>query len=73
MTRCKSCNAPIIFARTLAGLMPVDEAPSPDGNVELTRMHGEQRARVVTPGSSETLYKAHFATCPNAAAHRRSR
>ncbi len=34
--RCRSCRAPIVWARTPAGrLMPLDPTPTDDGNVEI--------------------------------------
>jgi hypothetical protein len=55
---CRSCQAPIVFFRTAAGLnIPID-------------------ARTVRPTDTEhdpKRHVAHFATCPNAAAHRRRR
>lgn len=37
MSRCRSCNAEIVWATTLIGgkAMPVDPTPSPDGNLLL--------------------------------------
>lgn len=71
---CSSCTAAIIWATTAAGKpLPVDAAPCADGNIALEQ-----------PGAFATYlrkgqvhegprYKAHFATCPHAAAHRRPR
>ncbi len=70
---CRSCGAPITFALTpKRRRIPLDVAPSPDGNLELKLIAGEQYAFTVQPGSgSSPLYKSHFATCPQAAQHRR--
>lgn len=79
MNRCRSCNAEIRWAKTAAGKrMPLDLEPSPTGNVQLGLVGGEEIAIVVGPAdavaaqaSGEQLYLSHFATCPNAAQHRR--
>lgn len=58
ITRCRSCQARIIFLTTAAGKkMPVD-------------------ADTVEPNDEEfdsERHESHFATCPNAGQHRRSR
>lgn len=77
---CDSCGAPITWASTSTGKrMPVDRDPHPDGNVMLRpRQRGEGlEATVLGPldrleqGRVHQLYRPHFATCPNAARHRR--
>lgn len=72
---CRSCDAPIIWAGSVATgkPMPVDAVPTPDGNVELRRV-GFQRAMAVVhaagtglfPATDQPLRKSHFATCPQA-------
>lgn len=80
MSRCRSCNALIRWARTTAGkAMPLD--PEPDlehGNILLCLVGGEEIATVLTGNElassrarRDPLYFAHFATCPHAAEHRR--
>lgn len=73
---CRSCGAPIIWAKTLGGLnMPLDAEPNPDGNVVLA--HGLAIVRekpsfeVRGEREGETRHTSHFATCPFAAQHRR--
>jgi hypothetical protein len=59
-TQCSSCGASIVWFRTLAGKkMPVDESSTQptDAAHQLDL----------------TRHKSHFATCPNANQHRRSR
>jgi hypothetical protein len=63
MPKCKSCGAEIRFLETKTGsLMPVDVPPA--------------RVLVEREGNGQTWYglvdgyTSHFATCPNAAAHR---
>lgn len=54
--RCESCQAPIIWLKTVSGKnMPVDRAPGVNSTM-------------VFDGDKHT---SHFATCPNAAKHRR--
>jgi hypothetical protein len=54
--------------------MPVDALPAADGNVLVL---ADGKARVLTAAERGryvgTLYKSHFATCPQAAQHRRAR
>jgi hypothetical protein len=75
LSRCRSCHAQIRWVK-MGGTTPmaVDALPANDGSV-LILVNGNarvvpvaDRARCVTP-----LYKSHFATCPNAVAHRRRR
>lgn len=77
---CRACQAKIIWARTPNGkAMPVDGQPVEDGNVKLERVHGKLTAFVLGPLELELepdgvqLFKAHFATCPNAHEFRRRR
>lgn len=60
--------------------MPLDAAPADDGTVLLALVGGEWCAAVL--GGDELrqervlrtpLHVSHFATCPNASTHRRSR
>jgi hypothetical protein len=59
--------------------MPIDPAPVPGGNLVLEDNpdpspfgHPGPVASVVTPGDDER-FVSHFATCPNAARHRKDR
>ena len=75
MSRCRDCQADIIFARTHAGkLMPLDperrEPGDPAANVAVSRDHtGRFLARVLKPTEDdkpepfEWLAIPHFATC----------
>ena len=67
---CKSCGARIIWAITGNGKkMPVDAKPTDKGNIVL---EGEEPVAVyVDPGTG--THTSHFATCPNAAEHRKSK
>lgn len=73
MNRCRSCGAAIRWVLLPGGKrMPVDAAPAVDGSVLLgandtaSVLAVADRARCTAP-----LYKSHFATCPQAAQHRR--
>ena len=69
---CKSCGAPVIWKVTEGGKkIPIDPEPCEDGNLILfgTGAHPLSMMKIWTGDK----YKSHFATCPNAAAHRRPR
>lgn len=72
--RCRSCAAPIIWARstTTGALMPLDAEPHEDGNCELVDagviVHGADRPMFAGP-----LHLTHFVTCPDADAWRHQR
>ena len=69
MSMCRSCNAPIEWRRTLSGTrIPIDPSPVENGNVVLLT---GGLCKVVAPG--EGTHVSHFATCPNAAAHRKAK
>ena len=64
--RCKSCKAPIFWARTDNDrAIPLDPQQRLDGNVVL---FGEGECRVVKAG--EGRYVTHFTSCPKASSHR---
>lgn len=77
MSECKSCHAPIRWARTVAGKnMPLDVdelgevAIFDDGNVEQIGWDGPlRRVQVVAPRPG--LHRSHFASCPSAREHRK--
>lgn len=77
VTQCSTCKASIIFAKTAQGKdMPVDAEPSPNGNVRL-RDTGMGQPLAVVYGTVKQfgatgLRTSHFATCPDAARHRRA-
>lgn len=80
--QCQSCDAAVVWAVTAKGRrMPVNATPDPAGNVVLVDqgisspplalvIHTE-RQQTETP--VDALHTSHFQTCPNAAAHRRTR
>lgn len=72
MPACKSCGAPIRWARSVNDKpILLDAEPHEQGNLELSG----GVARYVTPdlNAIETRYRSHFATCPNADEHRKPR
>lgn len=75
--RCRSCGAAIIWAKTCGGKrMPVDAAPSADGNLVLIESAQFTEVSVVSevsPFPGRDRHKSHFATCPNAPQHRKPR
>lgn len=82
MSRCKSCRADVDWAVTAEGKwMPVDTAPTPDGNVLLEPRTGQPAIATVLGAAAaqnaaadgKTLRKSHFATCPNSKKHRKAR
>lgn len=76
MSKCGSCGAEIVWAKTAAGRkMPLDNTPHPAGRIDLgadgfATVLGAKRATEVQV-EGRKLYQSHFATCPNAAQHRR--
>lgn len=83
---CRSCQAPILWTETANGeRMPVDEKPNQlHGNVLLEFTDDSPApkllAGVLTRGQAagaraeqKRLYRSHFASCPDADRHRRSR
>lgn len=76
MSRCASCSAEILWAvSTKTGkLMPVDPAPTRMGTLLITNRDGQAWAtplsKMAAPGP---LHVSHFATCPNAASHRKEK
>lgn len=79
---CRSCGAPMVFVKTIFGKrIPLDVEPNMEkGNVVVANgvaiyISGPKRegeARVVAERVGLRLYTSHFATCPDAAEHRKS-
>jgi hypothetical protein len=69
VANCRTCSAPIDWARTENGkAIPLDLAPVTGGNIELDSFGV---ARVVRP--SQALRRiSHFVTCVGAAKHRKA-
>jgi hypothetical protein len=75
---CKSCGARVLWVQLLprGTTAPLDDKPSTAGNVRLSK--GGTVAKVLNKTelaaarrNSEQLYTSHFATCSNAASHRK--
>lgn len=72
MSECRSCGAPITWAITDNGKrIPLDAEPAPNGNLIL--VDGVARTPRIDDDVPFLQYVSHFATCPNAQQHRRSR
>ena len=76
---CTTCEAPLLWARTPTGRnIPLDPEPAAEGNIVLYDGDSPDAPKlaVVTHASQATglpRYRAHFASCPHADAHRRAR
>lgn len=72
---CRTCNARIIWARTVNGkAIPVDADVSKAGNVRLSWESADVKAEVIGPAHAfgqTGLRASHFVTCPNADEWRR--
>lgn len=81
MSHCRSCGAPVRWARTLTGkAIPLDTEPDPAGNIALddTGDPNAPQARVLAGvdlfdarSAGATLWLSHFVTCPEAGKWRR--
>lgn len=67
---CKSCGAAIIWRQHPAtkSPMPLNAEPDPNGSMVLV---GDKWAMLAQVATNRPRYMPHFATCPNAAAHRK--
>jgi hypothetical protein len=73
-TNCRSCGADILWVWSIRHKkMPVDAEPSERGNLILTDAPGGGSMAVRARDGDRELYTSHFATCPNAKAHRKPR
>jgi hypothetical protein len=75
MTRCRSCQAPMLWARTEKGRrIPLDVEPYAGDDPRGLFVLRAGVAVAVPAGAfeDEPRYRSHFATCPDASAHRRS-
>jgi hypothetical protein len=72
---CRSCEAPITFARTAKGhRMPIEPAKNGNGNLKLQPSLDPKEPPLavnVAPGTG--THVSHFATCPHAPQHRKER
>ncbi len=68
-SRCRSCSAPIFFAKTCTGKnAPIDWTPRPDGNLQV--MCVDELAWILNKDEDDQAnvdhFVSHFATCPQA-------
>ena len=81
MTRCRSCNADLLWGLTVKGRrLPLNATPTEDGTVVLAEegpgtYEKPTRCHVLGAGASSDLprYTSHFATCTDAARYRHHR
>jgi hypothetical protein len=82
VSACRSCGAEIWWAYTAQGRrVPLDADPTPSGNLYVVDVPDtpveDPFVAVVTkyrqPPAGAPLYQSHFASCPQAAQHRRPR
>ena len=83
MTKCRSCQAEIRWAKTPGGArMPLDVSPAPGGNVAVLESKngpiavvlnakGEAAMPFLQPSPDAPRYLSHFVTCPSAGLHRK--
>jgi len=66
---CSSCGAPIVWGRTATGKpMPLDAEPV---DMRGLLMRDRFSGSVITLELAYPVHRTHFATCPNAASHRK--
>ena len=76
-SKCRACGAEVYWAMSANGRkMPVDAAVNDKGNI-LMQIDSEGNLRFITVRGTANLkrnrYTSHFATCPYAAAFRKTR
>lgn len=71
--RCRSCDALIVWAMFASGrLMPLDAERVKGGRIVLVpSSKSTPRAEMLPPDPDAVRYVSHFASCPNAAEHRK--
>lgn len=82
-SRCRTCHAYILWARTTTGgVMPIDWRRNPDGNVVLVFEPNTDKPLAMVVGPADTLspdakamprHMPHYATCPQADEWRRKK
>lgn len=71
-TKCKSCGAPIRWAKTPSGSsVPLDAEPVASGNVALRSDGIAIYLKAGEPRPAGATFVSHFATCPDAKQHRK--
>lgn len=70
--RCRSCAAPIRWVKTSGGkATPLDAEPVADGEWQIADGYAVQLGTSLF--AAPERYRVHWATCPSASEHRRSR
>lgn len=73
MSECKSCRAPILWAKTKAGKrIPLNAEPDPTGNVVIEDGVAVVLRRGDGPGPTVRRYTSHLANCGQAGLWRKS-
>jgi len=69
---CRSCGAEIVWVETEnKKRMPIDAEPTDAGKFVLEDEGTDTPRALYRPGANGERFTSHFATCPNAAEHRR--
>ena len=76
MSTCRSCGAEILWARTPSGkAMPLDAVPNLAGEAilvnDIVQVSRALADAAIDAGRADDVYIVHWATCPNAKAHRK--
>lgn len=75
MSKCRSCDAELVWAVTVNGKrIPLDAEPAerPQGLFRLEAPPRVGEAPLAVSVAGEYVYISHFATCPNADEHRKA-
>lgn len=71
--QCRTCKAPILWGFTRKGMrVPVDPQPVLGGNLQLDSTDSGLVVIYVQADPDVVRHVSHFATCPDAAEHRRN-
>lgn len=71
---CRSCQAPVIWARTKNGkAIPIDAEPADSGQKPNLKLLPGNPVAAEYVGAGEGTHVSHFVTCPNAIKHRTAR
>lgn len=75
--RCRSCQDEVIWTQSANGkAMPLNATPDPKGRYYLVPPSDPREDPLAVNGTAPPgapRFTSHFATCPNAATHRRAR
>lgn len=72
--KCRSCDAAVVWAETAKRKkIPLDPEPRADGNVRIAGRLADGTIIVAALAPGEGSYVSHFASCKDAAQHRRKK